>query len=519
MNKLFLLGLILSMGFVAKAQTPTWADDVAPILYANCTKCHHSGGLAPFSLMADTDAVNNASTILYAVPNRIMPPWPPDPSFRRYAHERLLSQNDINTIVNWVNNGTPIGNLANAPTPPTYVSGSQLGTAPNLTTTIPTYTSAAVSSDDYRCFVIPSNLLSAKNMTALEVLPGNPAIVHHVLVYYDTTGACAALQASSGGVGYPGSGGVGTNAAKLLGGWVPGQGIGYYPTGFGTRIPANADIVIQIHYPTGSNGQTDNTQVNFLLTSNAVRQVYLDPILNHFTDMTDGPLIIPANQIKTFHEAYQMPAINITLLSCLAHMHLIGTTIKSYAVTPAPLYDTIPFINIPDWDFHWQGFYTFRNLLKIPANSWIYAEATYDNTSANPENPNSPPQLVIAGENTTDEMMICYFGYTIYFPGDENIVTDTAALVDLTGNTGFANEHAEISFGINPNPALDYLTINFPTALKNDAIIRVYNLEGKLVLAVPAALQLLSQQINIANLESGIYFVKVGNQTKKFVKN
>ena len=72
-------------------QNPTWSDDVASILYANCTACHHQGGLAPFSLMTYNDAFNLSTDIETAVTNKIMPPWPPDHDYKALAHERLLS--------------------------------------------------------------------------------------------------------------------------------------------------------------------------------------------------------------------------------------------------------------------------------------------------------------------------------------------------------------------------------------------------------------------------------------------
>jgi hypothetical protein len=193
----------------------------------------------------------------------------------------------------------------------------------------------------------------------------------------------------------------------------------------GIRLNANANIIIQVHYPGGTFAQVDSTQVRFTYSSGSVRQVYLDPVLNHSTSLTNGPLFIPADSIKTFY-AQESASIDATVISVAPHMHLIGHKIHSYAVDPNG--DTIPFISIPDWDFHWQGFYNYQMPLHIPQGSTLYAEATYDNTSANPHNPNNPPQNVSAGEATDDEMMIIYFAYLYYQPGDENIVIDSSIL-------------------------------------------------------------------------------------------
>jgi hypothetical protein len=423
MKKSLLAFSLLFSAFVSAQTGPYWAEDVAPILYTNCTKCHNPSGIAPFSLMTYSDAVNNASDIQQAVVGRTMPPWPPDTAYRRFMHERILSPQEIQTIDAWVTNGTQQGNLANAPTPPVYTGAPEIPT-PDLTVQIPTYT-VNTASDLYRCFVMPSNVPQTEYITKLEVIPGNRNIVHHVLVFQDQSNTCYTLDANDPGPGYTWFGDVGSATATLIGAWVPGQSAYELPSGMGIRLNANANIIIQVHYPGGTFAQVDSTQVRFTYSSGSVRQVYLDPVLNHSTSLTNGPLFIPADSIKTFY-AQESASIDATVISVAPHMHLIGHKIHSYAVDPNG--DTIPFISIPDWDFHWQGFYNYQMPLHIPQGSTLYAEATYDNTSANPHNPNNPPQNVSAGEATDDEMMIIYFAYLYYQPGDENIVIDSSIL-------------------------------------------------------------------------------------------
>ena len=132
----------------------------------------------------------------------------------------------------------------------------------------------------------------------------------------------------------------------------------------GIKLYAGADLVLQIHYPAGSANKLDSTRINFKLSTGVLRTVSLAPILNHQTSLQNGPLAIPANSVASFEEYYQLPNVDITVLSVAPHAHLINTTWLSYAVTP--LNDTIPLIKINDWNFQWQGSYAFRNLLKIP---------------------------------------------------------------------------------------------------------------------------------------------------------
>ncbi|MBP9550264.1 MAG: cytochrome c, partial [Chitinophagales bacterium] len=114
------------------------------------------------------------------------------------------------------------------------------------------------------------------------------------------------------------------------------------------------------------------------------------------------------------------------------HMHLLGKSFIAYAVTPQN--DTIPLVSIPKWDFRWQYFYTFKKVQKIPASSRIIAEATYDNTEYNPNNPYNPPQVIIERSNpfesmkTTNEMFQFIFTYMSYQTGDENISLENISL-------------------------------------------------------------------------------------------
>ena len=182
MKKIFTLLLFINLAQAGIAQTPTWAQDIAPIFYANCTSCHHKGGSGSPALVTYASALSQIDTIDYDVVNKTMPPWVPDPTYTRLAHERLLSQSDINKIHNWVIGGAPMGDTTTAPTPPVYTNGSALGT-PNLSLRIPTFmVPANQTADIYQCFALPTSLPQDMYITAMEIIPGDPAIVHHVLV-------------------------------------------------------------------------------------------------------------------------------------------------------------------------------------------------------------------------------------------------------------------------------------------------------------------------------------------------
>ena len=389
----------------------TRAGDIAKIIYANCTPCHHSGGLAPTSFMTYQEAEVAKFAINNAVTNRIMPPWPADPNYKHYAHEMVLSAAEITAINNWVTNGAPQGNMAIAPAPPVYNNTTQLGTV-DLSLQMQNYTVTS-SGDVYRNFVMNTGLTQTKYATAIEIIPGNTEIVHHVLVFMDTTNN--PIDPNS-------AGGTGSNASKLIYGYVPGAQPYFAPPGTGFRLPANTRIIFQMHYAPGSQGLSDQTTINLKLTTTPQREISVYPLLNHITSMTNGPINIPANATRTYYEQFPING-NWTMLYAWPHMHMVGRDIISFATTSIPN-DTIRFVNVPDWDFHWQQNYVFANTQKINNGTTFKARAFYDNTTNNPNNPNSPPQTVTAGEGTGDEMMMVFFAYMPYQAGDENLIVD-----------------------------------------------------------------------------------------------
>jgi Copper type II ascorbate-dependent monooxygenase, C-terminal domain len=421
------LASILLAPCLAFAQAPTWADDVACIVYSHCTSCHHPGGIASeqVNLTDYTAAYYNRDDIAAYTGYRIMPPWPPDPGYRRLAHERTLSQDEIDIIAAWANADGPSGDLANAPPVPIY-SDNAVITDPDITAVMDEYVIPVSSSDLYRCFVLPINNPTNNWIKRLEVLPGNREVVHHVLVFQDTSGQAQVLDGADPGPGYTNFSDVGVASATLVGIWVPGSDVLSTPNGMGIKLLAGADLVIQVHYPAGSGPQSDSTRINIEFgTDLFTREIAITAPLEHLFTMTNGPLIIPPNEVRTFHNQYTT-TIPATITAIGPHSHLICTSMKSWAITPAQ--DSIPLVSIPDWDFHWQGMYQFRRPIYLPIGTVLHGEATYDNTVNNDQNPNqSDPQWVFLGESTTNEMMLFYFAYTFGFASDTNIVVDNSA--------------------------------------------------------------------------------------------
>jgi hypothetical protein len=153
-------------------------------------------------------------------------------------------------------------------------------------------------------------------------------------------------------------------------------------------------------------------------------------------------------------------------------MHLVGESLKSYANKPNG--DTIRFIDIPHWDFHWQGQYYYQKPVVVDGGSILRAFATYNNTTSNPHNPNTPPQTINLGEATTDEMMLVYFAYTAYQAGDENIIIDSSLITTPVVDPRIVVKQLKLF----PTPANGFVQFYNPEQHKNSRLV-VWDMGGR----------------------------------------
>ncbi len=504
MKKIFTF-LILFASFVANAQT--WSDETAQIFYDKCAKCHHPGGAGATNYTNYAEVSGNITSILSHITDDKMPPWPPQDSYSNMAHKRSLTAIEKTTILNWIGIGSPEGNPANTPPPPVFNSEWKLGQG-DLEVQIPTYASNATpTQDDYVCFTIPSGLTQGRTIKAVEVLPGNPEIVHHVLVFW-ANGGSTTTDTIGGNCASPAGG-------TLVYGWAPGSEPLVFPSGsalkLGHDIPANADIVLSMHYPGGSLDMLDSTKVRlhfYPLGETGIRQVQSDDLLALWT------FTVPANQTTSltsrFPNAGGIPS-DASVLAVFPHMHQLGESMKVYGIKPT--LDTVKLINIPKWDFDWQGFYVFKNLQKIPSGSYVKQECTMVNPTGS---------IVYPGLNTSDEMFLTYFMYLPYLPGDE--LHDIEALSVLA-----TNDIAEKNVGdwkIAPNPFTDETAIHFSGLKTGDQLnLYVYDIQGNLVKKIISNQKAFENAISTswdgtndtgAKVNNGVYFVSLNVNGENF---
>ena len=515
-NYLFALFVMLVFFCRGNGHNPTWTDGIACIVYSHCTSCHNQNGIAPFSLTTYDEVYQNRFSIAASIQARSMPPFPPSQEKQKYAHANTLSQHEIDELVDWVNNFAPLGNANQIPFAPSYKTNFQLST-PDKILQIPNYT-VNTAKDLYRCFVLLLNNSQQEYIQQIEVVPGNRDIVHHALIFQDTSLIPLNLDMADTLPGYTAFGSTGSPSSRLITGYTPGQGLFEYPKGFGAKINANSYLILQIHYPGGISDKMDSTQVRIKYGSNKLRNISTAAILNHSSTLINGPLTIPPNQVKTFYNQYKVND-NATITAIMPHMHLLGKSIKSYFVNPKG--DTTTLIDIPQWDFHWQGFYQFQKPILIPAGSTLYGEGIFDNTSQNNNNPNNPPKTVNLGEGTDDEMFLIYFNYTAFLPGDTSLVIDTSSHYNHDASCGNIANSIKINysntFSIYPNPTNDLLFID---GLGNLSGFTLYGANGQMILSKS---NLNCNEIDLSKIPSGIYYAQIktaGNELfyKKVIK-
>ena len=466
--------LLICLSPLAGQGAVTYTKDISPIIYNNCTVCHRDGEIGPFPLTNFEEVRDEAYTIRSVTRKGTMPPWMPDREFSnfKFLGERGLTDQEIETIAQWVEAGMPEGDPAFEAPMPKFAEGSALGN-PDLTLRVAEpYTIKGSNEDEYRVFVLPTGLTEDRDLVSIEFRPGNRAILHHGLLAFDTTGQAREKDVSDPLSGYEVFGGFGVpiRPNATLPGYTPGAVPLRLPKGVGIKLPAGADILMQTHYAPWPVRDSDQSSVNLFFADEPVERYLKTRMMMPFDlveedtmqppdlslserfevalelidefgqgqsgngaiggDIADrlgegfgGRLEgwslfkIPPDKVSRFHGIWNVED-DISLISIYPHAHLLCKSWEIYAIDPGGNRENL--LKIDSWDFNWQGDYPLPKYVKIDKGSVIHAIATYDNTVDNYLNPNMPPEASGWGSKTTDEMYLLGFNYVDYREGDEN---------------------------------------------------------------------------------------------------
>lgn len=393
------------------AQKITFTEHIASIIHQNCTPCHRSGEVGPFSLITYEDVAKRGKFIQKVTESRYMPPWRADHDFAEFKEVRKLTIGQISLIRLWVQDGMPQGPKIDLILP-NFNAGTQLKEKPDLSLKLNKSFNIPINNkEEYYLFSLPTNLKENKFVKAIEFRPGNKRLVHHSRISVDTTQIMRITNGKSIDDSTIAKYGKIKMKEEFWSGWVPGNNPILYPYGVAKELTAGSDLLINIHYaPNLLDKELDSSFVNLYFAREPIKYDLKTFILME-KDITNLPFEIPADSVITFYaKSVELP-YEITMLSVQPHMHLLGKSLRSFAITPGG--DLIPLIKISNWDFDWQMTYQYKEELKIPIGSVIYAEVTYDNTTKNPRNSFSPPQKISAGWNSTQEMFNLIFQYII----------------------------------------------------------------------------------------------------------
>lgn len=178
-----------------------------------------------------------ADDIKRVITDKIMPPWKSVPGFGEFCDSYGLTEDERQTILQWVEAGAPQGDPSDMPDALPDRGEWALGDPDAVLTMAGEFTPPR-GTDVYRCFVLPGALDETKYISAFDVLPGDRKLVHHVLLFADTKNEADKLDGKDGQPGWDCfcSPGVALTLNSTLGGWAPGQRPHFLPEGIGIEL-------------------------------------------------------------------------------------------------------------------------------------------------------------------------------------------------------------------------------------------------------------------------------------------
>jgi hypothetical protein len=442
-NKFWTLaGVFLLLYSCVQEDTVTFAEDIAPIIHEHCTPCHRPNGGGPFRLLEYRDVAKRSQMVAHVTQIRYMPPWPAAHGFGDFKNTRRLNEDDIKKIAAWHKQGAKAGDTGTL----RYrdvLERLEKQQMPDLIVPLQKIPIKGNHRDRFYVTQTPLTLPEDKYVRMVEFIPGVASLVHHVnghiLNYHpddpiqwkqnvsiiDVEDPDFDVQFEKMGIYTPGF--ILPERIHSAVNYLPGlRGVSYPPGIGGFKLNKRSNIIFKdIHFGPSDVDTVDRSFLHFYFTEHPPNRPIKETMLGtNGISPIEPPLIIPPNTQKTFVTKAFIPE-TISVLSVNPHMHLLGNSIKAFALKPNG--DTIPLIYIPRWDFKWQYVYTYKKMVKIPKGSTIIVEAMFDNTSQNPNNPFSPPREVSerlnrggASMRTTDEMLQFIISYLPYEDGDEN---------------------------------------------------------------------------------------------------
>jgi hypothetical protein len=367
---------------------PVYTKDVAPILNRRCVECHRAGEVAPMAFTSYNEVRPWAKSIRERVVTRAMPPWLADSHFGEFRNDRRLSQDEVDTVVAWVNAGAPEGDARDLPPAPKFEDGWNIGKPDAIVDIGTDFDVPADGVVPYKYFRVPTNFTEDKWVEAAEIRPGNRAAVHHVIVF----------------ISAPGQTGIGAGDGDLLTGVAPGEQPLRFQPGVAKLVKAGSTFVFQLHYTPNGKPYKDRTYMGLRFAKQPPK--YRALVGRAMTFNFKIPPGDPNYEVKSKWVATQ----DVELTSLMPHMHYRGKDFKYTVTYPEGRQEVI--LSVPHYDFNWQLGYELKQPITLPKGTRIDCLAHFDNSPNNKYNPD-PTKEVKWGDQTWEEMMIGWFGYVV----------------------------------------------------------------------------------------------------------
>jgi hypothetical protein len=446
---------VASMGIRSAAdqkKAPTFAKDVAPIIFNKCATCHRAGEPVPMLLTSYQEVRPWSKAIREEVVERSMPPWHADPhNSVKFRNDRRLSQNEIDTIVAWVDAGAPKGNDADMPPLPKFTKGWTWG-EPDLVIPMPIEFEVPAEGElPMQNFYVPVPFTEDRWIEAVELRPGNPAVVHHSIAnvtrlpegsrivngravrgegssQLNTADARSTGGLREGNEVFQSQDSFARAGAFKLVGQAPGKGFERHRPGTAKRVSPGMYFQFNMHYQPSGRAEKDRSMLGLWFSKVPVTHEVLTKGVTDIVLVGGKELgetrVVNGREVRTRGRIPNIPPyadnweivgqtpikMDITLHAFAPHMHLRGKDVKYILVWPDGREQTL--LNVPKFDFNWQLHYELETPLKIPAGSKMIAIAHYDNSLKNRYNP-APQKEVFWSEQSWDEMFIPWFEYTV----------------------------------------------------------------------------------------------------------
>ena len=388
--------LFLTVYPVVASGQPSFARDIAPIVFTKCAQCHHPGGSGPFSLVTYAEARSHATQMAIVTKARVMPPWKADPAGHAFLNLDPLTDGEIDTFVRWAAGGAPEGDRRDIPEPPSWKGGWQLGT-PDLIVAMPEpFVLPADGPDVSRVFVLSLPVEQRRYVRGIEFRANNPRI-HHANIRIDATPSSRALDEQDATPGYDGI--ILRSAVYPDGhflGWTPGQAAPLLPAGLAWTLEPRSDLVVQLHLVPSGKPELIQPSIGVYFTDDPRTRT---PVMLR---LSNQQIDIPAGDDSyVATDSFVLP-VDVDVLAVQPHAHYLAREVTGVATLPDGTTRTL--ISIGDWDLRWQHVYRYRVPIPLPKGTTVAMRYRYDNSAANPRNPTVPPVRVQWGQQSREEM-------------------------------------------------------------------------------------------------------------------